>query len=330
MSDRKKDHIQLAFKGRMYSDELDKRFYYEPMLSGHPSDDLKTISFLGKKLRAPIWISSMTGGTDKASIINENLARACNEFGMGMGLGSCRSLLSSETNLPDFNFRHVIGDNLPFYANLGIGQVEKLSINDEIGKVEELVGKLQADGLIIHINPLQEWLQPEGDTLWHKPVDVIERVLSRTSLKIIVKEVGQGMGPESLKALLKLPVEAIEFAAFGGTNFSKIEMMRSDETIRDNFYPFAAIGHSAEEMAGFINDLVDEKIDIKCKQIIVSGGIQSYLDGYYLIKKIKLNAIYGQASAFLKYAQGNYEELREFVKNQIEGLKLSNAYLRIK
>jgi len=272
----------------------------------------------------------MTGGVGNAKTINQNLARACGEFGLGMGLGSCRSLLNSDEYYDDFNLRELISNDYPFYANLGICQVEELLMNDEIQKIEELISKLGADGLIIHINPLQEWLQPEGDTLWLSPIEVIERILARSSLKIIVKEVGQGMGPKSLKSLLMLPVEAIEFAAFGGTNFSRIEMMRSEDKIRDSFYPFAAVGHTADEMVNFINDLIKTKTEIKCKQIIISGGITSFLDGYYLINKIKLPAIYGQASAFLKYAQTDYELLREFVKNQIEGLKLATAYLRVK
>ena len=105
--------------------ELDDRFYYEPLLSAHPSET-NPVGFLGKKLRAPIWVSSMTGGTELARKINTNLARACREFGMGMGLGSCRSLLDRDEYLGDFNVRELIGDELPFYANLGIAQVEQL------------------------------------------------------------------------------------------------------------------------------------------------------------------------------------------------------------
>jgi isopentenyl-diphosphate delta-isomerase len=330
MSERKKDHIQLAFKGRMYADELDSRFNYEPLLSGHPNRETVNISFMGKSLKAPIWVSSMTGGTEKARHINSNLARACKEFGLGMGLGSCRTLLNNDDNLKDFDFREIIGNELPFWANLGISQVEELLMNDELGRIEDLAEKLRADGLIIHINPLQEWLQPEGDMVWHKPIDVIERILERSKLKIMVKEVGQGMGPESLLALLKLPLEAIEFAAFGGTNFPKIEMMRSKDETRGNFYPLAFIGHTAEEMVEVVNKAVKSNQEINCRQIIISGGITTFLDGYYLINRIRLPAIYGQASAFLRYAQGPYDHLQEFVKSQIDGLKLAGAYLKIK
>ncbi|MCB0685325.1 MAG: isopentenyl-diphosphate delta-isomerase, partial [Saprospiraceae bacterium] len=93
---RKKDHINLAFDAKVGRDQVDDRFYYEPMLHAHPHEEILDKSFLGKTLQTPIWISSMTGGTEKGQVINENLARACRDFGMGMGLGSCRSLLYSD------------------------------------------------------------------------------------------------------------------------------------------------------------------------------------------------------------------------------------------
>ena len=117
-----------------------------------------------------MWVSSMTGGTAWAKTINHNLARACKDFGMGMGLGSCRSLLHSNDTFSDFNVRPFIGEDLPLYANLGIAQVEELLERGQLRKVKELVDKLEADGLIIHINPLQEWLQPTAKN-WGSPGD---------------------------------------------------------------------------------------------------------------------------------------------------------------
>ena len=119
MTDRKKDHIDLAFKARAQMDEIDRRFNYEPLMAKHPSGELPAFDFLGKTMRAPIWISSMTGGTRLAGKINRNLARACNKFGLGMGLGSCRALLESDEHLEDFDLRNIIGTELPFFANLG-------------------------------------------------------------------------------------------------------------------------------------------------------------------------------------------------------------------
>jgi len=330
MTDRKKDHIDLAFKSKTGLEEIDRRFFYEPLMAKHPVAGLASFKFLGKTMRAPIWVSSMTGGTQLAGQINHNLAKVCREFGLGMGLGSCRPILQNDEHFPDFDLRDTIGDDLPFYANLGIAQLEDMVLNDDISPIDRLIEKLRADGLIIHVNPLQEWLQPEGNLFSQPPVDTIRTYLEMTNYPVIVKEVGQGMGPESLRALLELPLEAIEMAAFGGTNFAKVELLRSDDFKQQYFGPVSHIGHDAFEMTDLINEILDENITVKCKQIIISGGISSFLDGYYLINRCKLPAIYGQASGFLKYASQSYDELEKFVEYQVEGIKLANAYFVIK
>ncbi len=329
MQDRKKDHIDLAFKSRILSTEIDNRFYYEPLLSGHDKC-LKPKEFLGKKLTAPIWISSMTGGTKMARKVNRNLALAASEFGLGMGLGSCRCLLENNDCFDDFNIRPVIGYELPLYANLGIGQIEQLLISKKTDLVKKMVDRLQADGLIIHVNPLQEFFQPEGDRFLFAPIETISKFLTKTKLNVIIKEVGQGMGKNSLRELLKLPIEAIEFGAFGGTNFSKLELMRNNNSDMNELEALKNVGHNALEMLEFINELIVENKEYKTRGIIISGGIASFLDGYYLMNKSELPATYGQGSAFLKYALQDYESLRKFVQSQIKGLEIAYSFLRIK
>jgi isopentenyl-diphosphate delta-isomerase len=330
-SDRKKDHIELAFESQQQVQHIDSRFYYEPILSGHPTSDSNLErEFASAVYKFPLWVSSMTGGTKYAAIINKNLAKACRQFGLGMGLGSCRSLLYSDEAFDDFNVRKYIGDR-PLFANLGIAQVEELVQTRKFQKLKDLVSKLAADGLIIHINPLQEWTQPEGDRYFHPPLETIASVLDKLDVPIIVKEVGQGMGISSLKALMKLPLAAIDFAANGGTNFSKLELLRSDSTRMEALSPIVGVGHSADEMVELTNDILKEtEIDIQCSNFIISGGIKTFLDGYYLISKINSPAIYGQASSFLKHARGSYEDLERYVSLQVEGLKMANSFLRIK
>jgi isopentenyl-diphosphate delta-isomerase len=330
--DRKQDHITLAFEADMSNRGTDSRFYYEPMMAAHPADDLDIgISFLGKKLSAPLWVSSMTGGTAMALDINQRLARACARFGLGMGLGSCRPLLDDLSRLRDFDVREMMGPDLPLYANLGIAQVENLFASNQQDKVIELVHRLRADGLIIHINPLQEWLQPEGDIIHQPPIETLYQVLDAFSFPVVVKEVGQGMGWDSIAAILKLPVAAFELAAHGGTNFSKLELLRSSLGDRELYAPITQIGHTVEEMVSWINSITMEKADeVRCRQIIVSGGIRDFLDGYYWIKKLILPSVYGQASAFLRYAKESQEALDDFISKQIGGLQLAHTYLSVR
>lgn len=321
---RKLDHIDLTLKAQKNILDLDGRFNYEPLLAAHPThNNLKTTIF-GKKLNAPLWVSSMTGGTSKANLLNHNLARVCQEFGLGMGLGSCRSLLESDNYFEDFNLRNIIGPDLPLFANLGIAQIEKAVLNNSTDKIFNMMEKLLVDGLIIHINPLQEYLQNEGDVISRPPIETIQTFLKLTNVKVIIKEVGQGMGPQSLKALLALPITGIELAGFGGTNFSRIEMLRNTKAAH-NLDPLTTIGHSGLEMIEILNQYYSKfPIDI-----IISGGVRNFLDGFYLSKKSKNNSVIGQAKNFLVHAE-DYSVLKSFVQNEIDGLKMANAFLTIK
>ena len=329
LENRKKDHIELAFKSQTTSRLMDPRFHYEPLLKAHPSGGLQPFTFLGKTQRVPIWVSSMTGGSRIAGTINRNLAMACNEFGMGMGLGSCRIIMEDDTHFEDFNMRGIIGDDLPFWANLGIAQVEELVQRKRVDEALRLVEKLHADGLIIHVNPMQEWFQPEGDILSVPPLEILQQFMEQVSIPVIVKEVGQGMGPESLRALLQLPLQAIEFAAFGGTNFARIELLRDERASQAIFEPLSFIGENAASMVNHVNEIVAREKPV-CKEVIISGGIKNFLDGYYLIRKSALPSVYGMASAFLKHAREDYDRLRDFVHAQVKGLEMAYAYLSIR
>ncbi|MBP7644950.1 MAG: isopentenyl-diphosphate delta-isomerase [Saprospiraceae bacterium] len=326
---RKEDHIALAFNAQVFSNQVDDRFYYEPALAGHPADTkLLATQFMGFDFDLPMWVSSMTGGTERAKHINKNLARLCGDYNIGMGLGSCRMLLNSDLYFDDFNVRPFMPGR-PLFANLGIAQIEQLVESQSLSLIDKMVTKLQADGLIVHINPMQEWLQPEGDIYTHSPLDLIKILLEKCPFPIIVKEVGQGFGPESLKSLLELPLAAIDFGASGGTNFALLELLRANQTAQENLSPLAYIGHTAHEMVEMVN-VLSENTANKCKHVIISGGVKTFLDGYYLTSKCKISSIYAQASSFLKLALGTYEELDAYMQIQIKGLSISKQFLRIK
>jgi len=129
---------------------------------------------------------------------------------------------------------------------------------------------------------------------------------------------------------LKLPVQAIDFAANGGTNFAKLEMLRADEYYHELYKGLANIGHSAVEMVEQLRDILkNENSTFACQEVIISGGIRTFLDGYYLVERCPFNAVYGQASGFLQHAM-DYEALRKYVDLQLAGYKLSTQILTIK
>lgn len=312
---RKKDHLDLAQQAQTNISTLDRRFDYEPLFFTHPKDELSPVKFLRKTLDYPFWISSMTGGAEFAFTINQNLAKLCGKYNLGMGLGSCRPLLSSTERLKDFAVRPLTNGLL--YANLGIAQVEELVEAGQESKIHEMVKMLEADGLIIHLNPLQEWFQPEGDRYAKAPLETLKKFLDKCGYPIIVKEVGHGLGPKSLAALLKLPIKGIEFGAFGGTNFSLLESMRREENPVKA--PFINVGHSALEMIEILNVL--PKTD---KEFIISGGIKNVLDAHELKEKLKAPSVIGMAQPFLNPAKESFESLEKYF------LDLREAYLTAK
>lgn len=329
MEQRKTDHINLALQTQTAGMEKDSRFAYEPLLNAHPAGELPQITIGNKTLWAPLWISSMTGGTSMAGMINNNLARLAGEFGLGMGLGSCHVLLRNEKHLPDFDLRKKIGNDRPLYANMGIAQIEEFIHKADLQTIKDLVSLLKTDGLIIHVNPLQEWLQPEGDRILHPPIETISELVRQVDFPIIVKEVGQGMGKESLRALIELPLAAIEFGAFGGTNFARLELLRDQSQAKSLLEPLSFIGETAYEMTRHINQLIHEGAVVNTQSLIISGGVKNFLDGYHLTNTSKLPAAFGMASTLLKYAQEDYQTLKKFTQGQLEGLKVAYAYLRV-
>ncbi len=324
--ERKKDHIALALQSVPKNDSKLTSSFYEPLFSPHPkSSEKMSINFLDFEFDYPLWVSSMTGGTEKAEKININLAMACEEFGLGMGLGSCRSLLDSRSRLQDFDVRKYM-PHRPLFTNFGIAQLEELIFKNNFNKVLDVVSMLSADGIIIHVNPLQEWLQPEGDRYQQSPLNTIETILKYTDLPVIVKEVGQGFGPRSLNTLLCLPLAAIELAGYGGTNFSLLEEARMNQDLnikKEINHCFGTIGHTCDEMIPWINQIQSPK----CKNIIISGGIKNVVMAAELRSKLKRNSVIGLASALLQYAQNDYKTLQSFLNEYLMAFKMASGIL---
>ncbi len=328
MEDRKKDHIELALNLKDTIDN-DPRFFYEPMLSSL-STDRKELQreFLGKTCHAPLWISSMTGGLDKGREINLNLSRAAHEFKLVFALGSCRTLLKSDQFFRDFNMRPTLGDDVVFLANLGVAQLCELMNSNGAGTIKNVLKALDVDGLVVHVNPLQEWIQPEGDRWDKSPLEIIDWCLDKLETPIIVKEVGQGFGPRSMEALSNLPLAAVEFASYGGTNFSKIEWERNTDR-KERKHPLNYIGHTASEMVSFLSQVEDNFVKNNVS-LVFSGGMKSSIDGHYYMSHYKGNTFYGQASTLLQYALKSQSDLSKYIESELANLLLAQKLLEVR
>lgn len=324
LADRKSDHLELAQQSQAQGFAHSINVDYEPLFGRHPaaSELFAEFRFLGKTMKLPLWVSSMTGGTHEAQALNRVLAKACGRFGLGMGLGSCRSVLESDEYFKDFNLRPLLGSDAPFFANIGLAQLDELARRGEFKRLEELNRALETDGVIVHLNPLQEWFQPEGDRYSRSAFDVLKEYLKDVNYPVIVKEVGQGMGPRSLRALCELGVSGIEFGAYGGTNFSQLEVLRRSGTPA-HWYDFCHVGHSAEEM---LTNLLQISDDSELPALIISGGIRGGLQGASLLARAPKGSVLGLAMPFLEQAQKGEASLSEFIISWGEALAMGREY----
>lgn len=304
---RKNDHLRINLNEDVKSGlatGLD-RFVLEHCAL--PEIDLKDIStktrFLGFSLDFPMLISSMTGGTTEGALINARLAEAAQETKIAMGLGSQRAALEDRSVASSFNLRKYAAD-IPIFANFGAVQ---LNYGVTIDDCSRLIDMAEADGLILHLNPLQEALQPEGDSNFSGLLKKIELVCKQINKPVLVKEVGWGISAAMAKKLVGAGVAAIDVAGAGGTSWSQVEMYRSkDEHHRRIAADFRNWGIPT---AYALKNLIDIKPGIP---VIASGGLQN---GVEMAKCLALGAdLCGLAGRLLIAAAVSTEMVLETIQ----------------
>jgi isopentenyl-diphosphate delta-isomerase len=195
-----------------------------------PELDLRTVTlateFLGKSLAAPFLISSITGGAPQARLINLNLAQAAQKLGIAMSVGSQRAAIEDPGQEPTYAVRSVAPDVLLF-ANLGAVQLNYGYGLDECRQAVRMIG---ADALILHLNPLQEALQPGGNTNFAGLLDKIASICSGLEVPVIAKEVGWGLSEPVARLLVEAGVAVLDVAGAGGTSWSEVEKHRAANT----------------------------------------------------------------------------------------------------
>jgi isopentenyl-diphosphate delta-isomerase len=272
-STRKADHLRINLEEDVAAKGVSSGFEaYRFMHCALPEIDLAEVStateVLGWQLASPLFISCMTGGTDSAMRINHALAEAAEELGIAIGLGSARVLLERPDALASFAIRDV-APSVPLFANLGAVQLNR---GVTTADCRRLVAMLGADALVLHLNPLQEALQPEGDTCFAGLLGRIAALAGELEVPVIVKEVGWGIGADLVTSLLDAGVAAVDVAGAGGTSWSEVERHRMGGRAASTAAAFAGWGIPTAVA------LTQARLVAPGGVIFASGGIRSGLD----------------------------------------------------
>jgi len=301
ISSRKSDHIQINLNKDVRSGlttGLERYWFEHQALPELNLEDVSpTLKLFGRQLQAPILISSMTGGTPKAAKINLTLAKAAQHTGVAMGLGSQRAAIDQPELSSTFQVRQVAPDILLF-ANLGAIQ---LNYGYSLDECQRAVDMIEADALILHLNPLQEAVQPEGDTRFAGLLDKIEMVCRLLPVPVIAKEVGWGFSQKAVHQLFNAGIAAIDVAGAGGTSWSQVEMYRAQSENQARLASaFLDWGIPTAEAIVNVRKAAPGLI------IFASGGLRSGVD---IAKCLALGStLGGMASPFLKAAVHSVEE----------------------
>ena len=277
---RKKDHIRICLKNRVCEGPCSLDRFYLPYRT-LPDVNLEEISLQCKllpqwnTLRAPFMIASMTGGEHYGRIINENIAKACEAEGIAFGLGSMRIIDRLPSAFHTFDVR-AFCPSVPMFANVGIVQ---LNYGFTIEKIASLASKLQADGLCVHVNALQEAVQLEGETNFSGLIPKLRDLVDHLNIPVMVKEVGHGFDGQSAMQVRNCGVKMLDVSGLGGTSWAWVEGQRSTSASR--------LGYLMRDRGlSLVNSLTQCK-EIEDLTLIASGGIRN---GLHVAKSLALGA----------------------------------------
>lgn len=295
-AERKHSHVDICLNREVCFDLQDTglgawRFEH----NAAPEIDFKEIDlsteFLGKKIGLPIMISSMTGGYSDALALNRTLAEAAERFRIPLGVGSMRQALEGSAHHESFSVVRKSAPSAPIYANIGAPEVAAGLSREQLSILIELV---EADALIVHLNPAQELFQPEGSTNFSGFLDKLNDITATIDVPVIAKEVGCGISPSAARKLADAGVRAIDVAGAGGISWQKVEEHRYLDRFghEERFSPSALgellnWGIPTAECLTSIRELKQRNPEYAALGVISSGGIRNGLD---VAKSIALGA----------------------------------------
>jgi isopentenyl-diphosphate delta-isomerase len=307
---RKADHLKLcSTKDVAFEQKTTLLEDVELNYKSLPELNLKEVNlgteFLGKKFSFPFIVSAITGGAQVAKKVNLEIATACQEMGVGMGLGSIRAMIQQPSLMETYFVRDVAPD-IFLSANIGAAQLKQFTVD----QLNEAILALEADALAIHLNSAQEAVQPEGDTDFTGLIAKIAEFSSEIKVPVYVKEVGHGISYDVALALKDSNIKAIDVQGAGGTSWTMVDAMRHKESYGITFRDFGL--PTAVSLIEVTHALHSTQ-----KKIIASGGIRT---GIEAVKAMVLGAdMVGNAMPILKAQQkkgttGVVEYLTNFKK----------------
>ncbi len=317
---RKRDHIRLALEGegvQRGSNWLEYVYLVQRTVGDVEPDSVDTsVRFLGRRFDAPILIEGMTGGTEEAAKTNATLAIAAERARIPMGVGSQRAAVQRPELRYTFRSARESGPNVFLIANIGAAQLAQHG--EQIAW--EAVKMIEADALAIHVNLLQEVIQPEGDRSFRGFISNLKRTCTSLGVPVIVKEVGCGLSYEDTVALKEAGVAAVDVAGRGGTSWVEIERLRAIEAGRMDR---ARIAEDFLDWGIPTAASVLEASSVEGMEVIGSGGVRSGLE---VAKLLVLGAVMGGIAApFLKAAMEGVGKTLEFIGFLKEEIRIATA-----
>jgi len=274
--DRKDSHLRLALEEEVEFPEDDASGFAALRLDHDalPELDLEEVdpstTLLGRRLAAPLLVGAMTGGTPRAGEMNRRLALAAARCGIGLGLGSQRKMLEDPGTRGTYAVRDVAPDLPLLLGNLGAVQ---LHYGVGVEDLRALVAAVGADALSLHLNPLQEAVQPGGDTRFSGLLERVRAVAPAVGVPVLLKEVGAGISETTALKIRDLPVAGVETAGVGGTSWARIESLRTADPIqRAVGERFARWGIPTAESVAICRRVLPDRL------VVASGGIRSGID----------------------------------------------------
>jgi len=276
---RKQSHVELVVSEQVSFREIGSgfdrlRFIHNALPEINLSEVNTATQFLGKHLEVPILISSMTGGYEDAERINRAFAALSAKYGTAMAVGSQRQALENKRFHNSFKAARKENPTGLIFSNIGAAEVARLAHEKKISKIKMLIDLIEADALIVHLNPLQELMQPEGMPNFKGVLRGIEQCVKSLGVPIMAKEVGAGISKDAAKRLVEVGVRVIDVAGAGGTSWAGVEILRQKKKDRRKLEPFWDWGIPTVDALLQVRELKESMTF----GIIASGGIHNGID----------------------------------------------------